>query len=75
MAGITLLQAQTALDAWLSANTIVATGQSYRIGERELRRTDAAEIRQQIDYWDAKVKTLSARQSGRSRARTVIAAG
>ena len=72
MAGITLLQAQTQLDLWLAANTTVAGGQSYRIGERELRRTDAAEIRTQIDYWDNKVKTLSSRNSGRSRARTVV---
>jgi hypothetical protein len=73
MAGITLLQAQTALDLWLAADAAVASGQSYRIGERELRRTDAGEIRKNIDYWDSKVKTLSYRTAGRSRARTVVA--
>lgn len=59
MAGITLAQAQAQLTAWLAASTAVATGQAYSIAGRSLTRANAAEIRNQIDYWDSKVKTLS----------------
>lgn len=75
MAGIDLTTAQTQLNLWIAASAAVAGGQSYRIGERELRRTDAAEIRKQIDFWEAKVITLTNRNMGRSRARTVVVGG
>ncbi|MEK9751736.1 MAG: DUF6148 family protein [Rhodospirillaceae bacterium] len=72
MAGLTLAQAETELAAWLAADAAVAGNQSYRIGDRELRRADAAEIRRNIDYWDGKVKALTARASGRARTRYVV---
>lgn len=59
MAGITLEQAQTHLDLWLKADIAVATGQSYEIGSRKLTRADASEIRKNINYWSAKVRSLS----------------
>lgn len=55
--------AQTHLDAWLAASLAVARGQSYRIGERELTRADAAEIRKMIDYWSRLVNAASATRS------------
>ncbi len=64
MAGITLAQAEAQLATWLSANTAVASGQSYTIGSRQLTRVDAKEIREQLDYWDSKVKELSRGTSG-----------
>ena len=72
MAGITLAQAQAQLDVWLAASSAVAQKQSYRIADRQLTYTDAAEIRQQIDYWNSKVVALSQRASGRGRARTIV---
>lgn len=77
MAGITLAQAQAQLDTWLTANSAVASGQEYEIdtgsGRRRLRRADAAEIRQQIDYWDGKVKSLTpASGGGRRRTRYIV---
>lgn len=71
MAGITLAQAQTNLDAWLAASAAVATNQSYRIVtpggvDRQLTRANAAEIRQMIEFWEAKVQSLS-RTRGRTR--------
>lgn len=73
MAGITLAQAQAQLDAWLAASTALTSSQSYRIdtanGTRMLTRADAAEVRQQIQFWDAKVKALSRSTSGKSRMR------
>ena len=75
MAGITLLQAQAQLDTWIAASLAVATGQRYMINGRELWRVDAKEIRESIDYWNTQVALLSINQSGRSRARTVVAGG
>lgn len=71
MAGISLDQAQAQLDQWLAASTAVAQSQRYRISvngsERELTRADAAEIRQQIQFWDEKVKRLTPSTRGRTR--------
>ena len=64
MAGITLEQAQTQLDLWLAANTAVAAGQQYSIGNRALTRVNAVEIREQIQFWDGKVKELTRGSSG-----------
>lgn len=59
MAGITLTQANAQLTAWLAASLAVADGQSYSISGRSLTRANAAEIREQINFWDEKVKTLT----------------
>lgn len=72
MAGITLAQAQTQLDAWLAASTAVSGAQSYEIGDRKLTRADARDIRENIDYWQSKVSQLSTQAAGRGRSRTVI---
>lgn len=65
MAGITLAKAQAQLDLWIEADAKVASGQSYSIGNRSLSRADAGEITRKIDYWDGKVKQLTAAASGR----------
>jgi len=77
MAGITLLQAQAQLDAWLAASAAVAQSQSYEIdsgnGRRKLQRADAMEIRQQIAFWQTKVQALTPIASGgRRRTRYVV---
>jgi hypothetical protein len=59
MAGITYAQAQAQLTAWLAADTATASGQAYTINGRSLTRANAREIRENIDYWDAKCKALS----------------
>lgn len=64
MAGITLAQAETQLAAWLAADTAVALGQSYSVGARSLTRANAREIRENIDYWEGKVKKLSSNPTG-----------
>ena len=73
MAGITLEQAQTQLNTYLAAETAVLGGQRYSINGRELQRANLAEIQKGVETWNARVKQLSIRQSGRSRARTVVA--
>jgi hypothetical protein len=76
-AGITLAQAQTQLTAWLAADAAVATGQQYEIdtgnGRRMLRRADALEIRNNVKFWDDKVRALTpAAAGGRRRIRYVV---
>jgi len=59
MAGITLAQAEAKLATWMDALDALATSQSYTIGNRELRRADLKDVKDQIDYWDAKVQNLT----------------
>lgn len=47
--------AQRNLEAWVAASEAVAKNQRYKIGDREYTRADAAEIRNQIDYWEQKL--------------------
>ncbi len=65
--GITLDTAQDHLEAWMEAEMMVTTHQSYQLGSRTLTRADLGEIRKTIDYWDAKVKSLSGTGGGRAR--------
>lgn len=59
MAGITLAQANAKLAEWLEADTVVATGQSYSIGERSLTRANSKEIRENIKYWNNQIRRLT----------------
>ena len=72
MSGITLAEAEAQLAVWLEANTKVAEGQSYSIKDRSLSRADAAEIREQITFWDGWVRRLSRTARGRGRTRYVV---
>lgn len=75
MAGITLTQAQTQLDAYLAAETAVLSGQSYEIAGRKLTRADLSSIQEGISLWNSRVVTLANQATGRSRARTVVVGG
>lgn len=59
MAAITLIQAEQHLSEWMTADSAVATGQSYTIGGRSLTRANAREIRENITYWDIMVRKLT----------------
>lgn len=72
MAGITLAQAQSQLDAYLAAETAVLGNQSYEIAGRKFTRTDLASIQQGIKLWNDRVITLNNQVQGRSRSRTVV---
>lgn len=61
MSEITLERARQHLNAWLDAELAVSTGQSYRIGSRQLERANLAEIRKQIGYWRTEIKRLQGR--------------
>ena len=59
MAGITLAQAEAQLAAWIAASTAVAAGKSYTMGNRSMTLANEAEIRNSIEFWDAKVQQLN----------------
>ncbi len=63
MVGITLDQAQAKLDLWLEADRKVSLDQEHWVEGRRVTRADARTIRQNIDYWETKVKRLSSRAS------------
>lgn len=60
----TLQTAESHLEAWLEAELAVASGQSYRIGTRQLNRADLAQIREQIKFWRNEVVRLKSGQRG-----------
>lgn len=76
--GITLEIATANLTLWLAASAAVATGQAYEIdtgngGRRRLQRVDAAEIRNQIVFWQGQIATLTlGAAGGRIRTRYVV---
>lgn len=72
MAGITLAQAQTQLDAYLAAETAVLSGQAYDWNGKKLTRADLEAIQRGVKTWDDRVKSLNVASRGRSRARTVV---
>ncbi|MCD5324766.1 MULTISPECIES: DUF6148 family protein [Pontibacillus] len=69
MPGITLEEAKRKLKIWLDAEDKVATGQSYRIGNRQIQRADLPEIRKQINYWRKEIGRL---EGGRRRVRRAV---
>jgi hypothetical protein len=56
---VTLVQAQTQLDAWLACSLAVAQNQSYTIGMRTFTRANAKEITAMISHWEQRVQALS----------------
>lgn len=57
------------LNTWLAAEEAVATGQSYTIGTRNLTRASLKQIREQIEFWSAKLVQIEAQEKrgGRNR--------
>lgn len=56
MAGITLAQAQSQLDALLAANT--SQSLTVRYGERSVTYRNGAEIIELINYWERRIAEL-----------------
>jgi hypothetical protein len=57
-------------DAWLAADLALAANLEYTIstpgGTRHLKRTDAAEVRNQLAYWNRAVKNATAIARGQT---------
>lgn len=65
MSSWTLPEAKEYLQVWVNASLSVATGQSYKIGRRELTRANLSEIKKMIDFWRSEVARLeSGRKAG-----------
>lgn len=62
---INLERAKKHLDAWLEAELAVSTGQTYRIGSRQLERANLQEIRKQISFWRREISKLQGKGSRR----------
>lgn len=61
MPGITLSQAQAALDAAMTAHAaILGGGTQYRIGDRMIQCPPLTEVLQSITHWQAEVQRLQA---------------
>lgn len=56
-----LITAKQHLEAWLQAELAVSTGQSYKIGTRELNRANLYQIREQIKFWQRQVARLQSK--------------
>lgn len=67
MAGITLDQAQAKLDLYLAAQEKIIKGQKVEIDGEALTRANFADVERAIQFWDTKVKSLSAAAAGRRR--------
>ena len=52
-------QLQERLDAYIAAEAACLKGQSYRIGDRELRRADLSEIRAAITALSEELKQMN----------------
>jgi hypothetical protein len=71
----TLADAQAQLAAWEAASLALAKSQSYTIAvdgsQRTLTRTNAAEVREMITFWQREVAQLKA-GGRRARSRRVV---
>ncbi len=55
----TLSEATAQLAAWEAASLALATGKSYSIGDRQLSRANADEVRDMMNFWRGEVERLS----------------
>lgn len=51
-------EVKTYLKRWIEAEQAVATGQSYKIGNRQLVRADLGEIAKRISFWKQELEKL-----------------
>lgn len=72
MAAWTLETAMAHLNAWLQAELSVSTGQSYRMGSRQLERANLSEIRQQVKFWRREVEVLQSKSKSSRRVMRVV---
>lgn len=64
MSWISLEEAKEMLRGWIEAERSVMSGQSYRIGNRQLTRTNLSEIAERIKYWRNEVAKLESGRKG-----------
>ncbi len=58
---ISLTEAQEMLSIWRAAYRAIAlSGQSYKLGTRQLVRADLPEVKKEFEYWRNEVERLTA---------------
>ncbi|MEG0422522.1 MAG: DUF6148 family protein [Hafnia sp.] len=58
---ISLPEAQEMLSIWRAAYRAIAiSGQSYKLGTRQLARADLPEVKKEFEYWRNEVERLTA---------------
>ena len=57
---IPLTEATEQRDLYLAASRAIAAGKAYTIGNRQLTRLDAADVRDQLAYWNRAIKQIEA---------------
>lgn len=72
MSSWTLEEAKNQLAAWLEAEVSVATGQSYKIGSRQLTRANLADIVGRIKFWRGEVARLESGRGAGARVMRVV---
>lgn len=50
------------LETWLRAEEAIAAGQSYQIANRSLTRADLKQVREQMEYWGARLAEAEAEE-------------
>ena len=55
---VDIAQARSMRDDWIAAERAVMTGQSYSIGGNQITRADLSKIRESIEYWNKKLRSL-----------------
>lgn len=57
------------LNTWLAAEEAIATGQSYQMGTRMLTRANLNAVREELEYWAARLAEAEAaeQRGGRNR--------
>lgn len=75
MAGITLAQAQTKLEAYLAAEEKILLGQAVQIDGQTLTRANLEMVQRGVAAWDSRVKQLTTAASGRGRMRSIAPIG
>lgn len=61
------------VNTWLAAEEAIATGQSYQIDDRRLTRADLKAVRDELEYWTARLAEAEAEeQGGRNRTFRVV---
>ena len=58
MPGMTLVQAEAGLAAWIAADIAVSEGQDYAIGSRRLTLANAAIITEKINFYTRMVARI-----------------
>ena len=73
MAAPSQAEADAQLSLWMAASRAVSVGQSYSIAGRSLTRSNAAEIREMITYWQNMSDGFAAAALGATRSNVLIA--